>query len=218
MSIHQILLWIHRYTYSCPADALSLRPPSSPSPPFSHCPRSGPVHAQVRISTHSSSGLLLRPMLSVTLSFELCRGDMFMRRAAQRRAAQLKEARRSTNQTRMVFVTQLFPRRQRKGKKDTEKTSSNDDDEDDDKENISMDYVECEDGTTISANTAKVIRSHAHAVLIEIDNHSTMKLPGKWTKIGVTEHKFFIQEMYAKFPFSPSAKTTGRSCISHHAP
>ncbi|KAF8816950.1 hypothetical protein BYT27DRAFT_7033262, partial [Phlegmacium glaucopus] len=68
-------------------------------------------------------------------------------------------------------------------------------------ENVVMDYIEDEDGLVINGDTAKNIRSHARSVLIEMDSVITMKLPTTWTKVGVTESKFFRQEMYSRFPY-----------------
>ncbi|KAF8803297.1 hypothetical protein BYT27DRAFT_7172068, partial [Phlegmacium glaucopus] len=68
-------------------------------------------------------------------------------------------------------------------------------------ENVATDYIEYEDGTIVMGDTAKSVRSHACAVLIEMDNHGTMQLPSSWSLAGVTERKYFIQEMYHAFPY-----------------
>ncbi len=62
------------------------------------------------------------------------------------------------------------------------------------------DFIETENGTIVSADTARSIRNLARSVLIEMDTHPVMQLPKKWGQVGVTERKFFIREMYAKFP------------------
>ncbi|KAF8805267.1 hypothetical protein BYT27DRAFT_6672204 [Phlegmacium glaucopus] len=68
-------------------------------------------------------------------------------------------------------------------------------------ENVATDYIEYEDGTIVMGDTAKSVRSHARAVLIEMDNHGNMQLPSSWSLAGVTERKYFIQEMYHAFPY-----------------
>jgi hypothetical protein len=68
-------------------------------------------------------------------------------------------------------------------------------------ENVAMDYIEDVDGTIVDGETAKNIRFHARSVLIEMDRATTMKLPATWTKVGVTESKYFKQEMYSRFPY-----------------
>jgi len=67
--------------------------------------------------------------------------------------------------------------------------------------NVATDYIEYEDGTIVMGDTAKSVRSHARAVLIEMDNHGIMQLPSSWLLAGVTERKYFIQEMYHGFPY-----------------
>jgi len=68
-------------------------------------------------------------------------------------------------------------------------------------ENVAMDYIEYEDGTIVMGDTAKSVCSHARAVLIEMDNHGIMQLLSSWSLAGVTERKYFIQEMYHGFPY-----------------
>ena len=69
-----------------------------------------------------------------------------------------------------------------------------------DKDIAITDFIETENGTIVSADTARSIRNLARSVLIEMDSHPVMQLPQKWGQVGVTERKFFIREMYAKFP------------------
>ncbi len=69
-----------------------------------------------------------------------------------------------------------------------------------DKDMAITDFIETENGTIVSADTARSIRNLARSVLIEMDSHPTMQLPKKWGQVGITERKFFVREMYAKFP------------------
>lgn len=70
-----------------------------------------------------------------------------------------------------------------------------------DNQNVSMQYVEDEASAIVDGDTAKNIRNHAWAVLIEIEGNPNMRLPKKWRRVGVMERKFFQEEMYARFPY-----------------
>ncbi|KJA13778.1 hypothetical protein HYPSUDRAFT_209259 [Hypholoma sublateritium FD-334 SS-4] len=67
-------------------------------------------------------------------------------------------------------------------------------------ENVATDYVEKVDGTIVPGDTAKNIRDHARAVILEMENHSS-GLPQNWGLASVNQRKFFIKEMYDKFPY-----------------
>ncbi|KJA17111.1 hypothetical protein HYPSUDRAFT_206473 [Hypholoma sublateritium FD-334 SS-4] len=68
-------------------------------------------------------------------------------------------------------------------------------------ENILNDFIEDEHGVIVTGDTAKNICAAARAILIQMGKDSNCPLPEKWGDFGITETKFFIREMYAKYPY-----------------
>ncbi|KJA16801.1 hypothetical protein HYPSUDRAFT_57991 [Hypholoma sublateritium FD-334 SS-4] len=107
-----------------------------------------------------------------------------------------------------------FPTRQAYNKHTTAKAAKKkiadpaaEDSDSKDKDIAITDFIETENGTIVSADTARSIHNLACSVLIEMDSHPVMQLPKKWGQVGVTERKFFIREIN-QLPCSPLTTTT----------
>ncbi|KAF8873416.1 hypothetical protein CPB84DRAFT_1854024 [Gymnopilus junonius] len=69
-------------------------------------------------------------------------------------------------------------------------------------ENVTTDFIEDEDRNIVSGDTAKNICEHMQSVFQEMMKPGSIySLPSTWKKAGITEHKYFLQEMYANYPY-----------------
>lgn len=87
-------------------------------------------------------------------------------------------------------------------------------------ENVSMDYIEQEDGSIIDGHATSAIRDYLRLVFNEMGS----RIPEKWSLIGISERQYVFSQLYKQFPYLllcldewKPVYLAGRALSSYHA-